>query len=76
MRTSQRGDVHQAALPVGEGKVERFNRTLQTEWAYQQPFISNQQRRDALTKWLVEYNQHRPRRALGDLPPINRLSPT
>ena len=62
--------------PWTNGKVERFNRTLQTEWAYQQPFTSNQQRRDALTKWLVEYNQHRPHRALGDLPPISRLSPT
>ncbi len=62
--------------PWTNGKVERFNRTLQTEWAYRRPFTSNQQRRDALTSWLVEYNQHRPHRALGGLPPISRLSPT
>ncbi len=55
--------------------MERFNRTLQSEWAYRQPFLSNQQRRDALAAWLVEYNQHRPHRALGNLPPISRLSP-
>ena len=27
--------------PWTNGKVERFNRTLQTEWAYRQPFTSN-----------------------------------
>ncbi|MCR8672055.1 IS481 family transposase, partial [Agrococcus sp. HG114] len=30
--------------PWQNGKVERFNRTLQTEWAYRQPFTSNAQR--------------------------------
>ncbi len=55
--------------------MERFNRTLQSEWAYRQPFLSNQQRRDALAAWLVEYNEQRPHRALGNLPPISRLSP-
>ncbi len=62
--------------PWTNGKVERFNRTLQTEWADRQPFLSNQQRRDALATWLVEYNQQRPHRALGGLPPISRLSTT
>ncbi len=62
--------------PWTNGKVERFNRTLQSEWAYRQPFLSNQQRRDALTTWLVEYNHHRPHRALDGLPPISRLSTT
>ncbi|WP_197332391.1 integrase core domain-containing protein, partial [Ralstonia solanacearum] len=27
--------------PWQNGKVERFNRTLATEWAYRQPFTSN-----------------------------------
>ena len=27
--------------PWQNGKVERFNRTLQVEWAYRQPFTSN-----------------------------------
>jgi transposase InsO family protein len=30
--------------PWQNGKVERFNRTLATEWAYRQPFASNQAR--------------------------------
>lgn len=62
--------------PWTNGKVERFNRTLQTDWAYQQPFTSNTQRRQALTRWLVEDNEHRPHRALNGHPPISRVSPT
>jgi transposase InsO family protein len=27
--------------PWQNGKVERFHRTLQTEWAYRQVFVSN-----------------------------------
>ena len=30
--------------PWQNGKVERFNRTLQTEWAYRQPFTTNAER--------------------------------
>lgn len=38
-----------AHCPWQNGKVERFNRTLANEWAYRQPFTSNQQRRNAAT---------------------------
>lgn len=62
--------------PWTNGKVERYNRTLQTEWAYRQPWTSNQQRRRALTRWLRHYNHRRPHTALGGLPPISRLSTT
>ncbi len=62
--------------PWQNGKVERFNRTLQTEWAYRQPFTSNQDRRDALAPWLHEYNTQRRHTALGGQPPTSRLSPT
>jgi hypothetical protein len=34
------------------GKVERFNRTLQVEWAYAQPWRSDGQRTRALARWL------------------------
>ncbi len=34
--------------PWQNGKVERFNRTLQTEWAYRRPFTSNAERAAAL----------------------------
>ena len=62
--------------PWQNGKVERFNRTLQTEWAYHQVFTSNHQRSQALQPWLEYYNQKRRHTALRGLPPISRLSTT
>ena len=62
--------------PWQNGKVERFNRTLQTEWAYRHVFTSNQHRRDALAPWLHTYNTKRRHSALGGLPPLSRVSPT
>jgi len=62
--------------PWQNGKVERFNRTLQTEWAYRQVFTTNDERRDALAPWLNYYNTQRRHSALEGLPPISRVSPT
>jgi transposase InsO family protein len=62
--------------PWQNGKAERFNRTLQTEWAYRQPFISNAERAAALAPWLEHYNTQRRHSALGGLPPTSRLLPT
>ena len=62
--------------PWQNGKVERFNRTLQVEWAYRQVFLSNDDRCAALAPWLELYNTRRRHTALGGLPPISRLSPT
>jgi transposase InsO family protein len=62
--------------PWQNGKVERYNRTLQTEWAYRQVFTTNQARAAALAPWLKDYNTHRRHTALGGHPPISRLSPT
>ena len=50
--------------PWQNGKVERFNRTLQTEWAYRQPFTSNDDRTAALDPWLEHYNTGRRHSAL------------
>ena len=62
--------------PWTNGKVERFNRTLQTEWAYRRPFTSNDQRRRALSTWLRFYNTRRRHTAIGGHPPISRLAVT
>ena len=62
--------------PWQNGKVERLNRTLQTEWAYKCAFTSNAQRAAALAPWLDYYNTQRRHSALGGLPPISRLTPT
>lgn len=62
--------------PWQNGKVERLNRTLQTEWAYRQVFTTNAERAAALAPWLEHYNTQRRHSALGGLPPTSRLSPT
>ena len=62
--------------PWQNGKVERLNRTLATEWAYRQAFTTNQARRDALAPWLEHYNTQRHHTALGGKPPTSRLTPT
>jgi transposase InsO family protein len=62
--------------PWQNGKVERLNRTLATEWAYRQVFTSNDDRTAALAPWLEYYNTERRHSALGGKPPISRLSPT
>jgi transposase InsO family protein len=62
--------------PWQNGKAERFNRTLAIEWAYRQPFTSNDQRTAALAPWLEFYNTQRPHTALEGRPPTSRLSPT
>ena len=58
--------------PWQNGKVERFNRTLQAEWAYRQVFTSNDQRSAALADFIHTYNHHRRHHALGGHPPISR----
>ena len=62
--------------PWQNGKVERLNRTLLTEWAYRQVFLTNQARTDALAPWLEHYNTQRRHSALGGKPPLSRLPPT
>ena len=62
--------------PWQNGKVERLNRTLQTEWAYRQVFNTNTERTAALAPWLEFYNTRRRHSALGGLPPTSRLRPT
>ena len=62
--------------PWQNGKVERFNRTLQVEWAYRQVFLSNDDRCAALAPWLEYYNTRRRHTALGGHPPVSRPSLT
>jgi transposase InsO family protein len=62
--------------PWQNGKAERFNRTLQAEWAYRHPYPTNAARSAALAPWLDHYNTERRHSALGGLPPTTRLRPT
>ena len=71
-----RTPTHQPHCPWQNGKVERFNRTVQVEWAYRQVYNSNDERTAALAPWLDYYNTRRRHSAIGGQPPISRLSPT
>jgi transposase InsO family protein len=62
--------------PWQNGKVERLNRTLQTEWAYRKVFTSSDERTAALAPWIEYYNTQRRHSALKGLPPVSRLQPT
>ena len=61
--------------PWQNGKVERLNRTLATEWAYRRIYASNAERAAALAPWLEHYNTERRHCALGGQPPLARLLP-
>jgi transposase InsO family protein len=60
--------------PWTNGKAERFNRTLLTEWAYAQPWLSTADRTAAFDAFLNRYNTRRRHTATGGQPPISRLA--
>jgi transposase InsO family protein len=60
--------------PWTNGKAERLNRTLLTEYAYARPWISNTDRLAALDSWVEHYNTQRPHTALAGRPPASRLT--
>lgn len=60
--------------PWTNGKVERLNRTLATEWAYSQVFSTNAERAALLPIWLDTYNLDRPHLGIGGLRPIDRVN--
>lgn len=59
--------------PQTNGKVERYQRTLAREWAYQKAWSSNAERAAALQAFLDRYNYARPHTALKGKPPASRL---
>lgn len=70
------GSRHQRITPYTprhNGKVERYNRILSEEFLYARTWLSEEQRRDALTVWNIHYNYHRPHGAAAGRPPATRL---
>ena len=59
--------------PRTNGKVERYQQTLQREWAYALEYASSAARRAALPHWTRHYNERRTHTALGNRPPIDRV---
>ncbi len=59
--------------PQTNGKVERFNRTLASEWAYDQLYRSDEARSATYADWLHHYNHHRPHTGIGGKTPASRV---
>jgi transposase InsO family protein len=59
--------------PRWNGKVERFIRTLDEEWAHGRVWPNSTRRNRALASFLRYYNRRRPHTSLGDRPPISRV---
>ena len=59
--------------PRWNGKVERFIRTLKTEWASAHHWPDSTARSRALQSFIRYYNRARPHSSLGDRPPISRV---
>jgi transposase InsO family protein len=60
--------------PQTNGKIERFHRTMASEWAFARHYPNERTRRSALPTWLHTYNHHRQHSAIGKVPPITRLT--
>ncbi len=60
--------------PQTNGKVERFNQTLQAEWSYARKYRSNQERLAELPRWLYRYNYRRPHGGIAGAVPASPLS--
>jgi transposase InsO family protein len=58
--------------PQTNGKIERFHRTMASEWAFGRHYPNERTRRAALPAWLHTYN-HCGHTALGGQPPATRV---
>jgi transposase InsO family protein len=59
--------------PRTNGKVERYQQTLQREWAYALQYASSDARRASLPHRVRHYNERRTHSALGNRPPLDRV---
>src|SRR3954451_2554584 len=59
--------------PRTNGKVERYQQTLQREWAYALEYASSAARRESLPHWVRHYNEQRTHSAIGNRPPLHRV---
>lgn len=62
-----------AYRPQTNGKVERFNRTLATEWAYAEIYNTDEARAATYQAWIHHYNHHRPHTGINGQTPSARV---
>jgi putative transposase len=63
----------QPGKPQQNAYVERYNRTVRTEWLGQYIFNSIKEAQNHATKWLWIYNNERPNMAIGGITPAMKL---
>lgn len=59
--------------PQTNGKVERFNRKLMTEWAYARPCLSEVSREEVYRGFIDHYNRRRALTGIGGFTLMDRV---
>ncbi len=59
--------------PKTNGKVERYQQTMDREWGRGVTYNTSADRRAALPHWLEHYNTRRPHSGIGNRTPISRV---
>src|SRR5579872_3657335 len=59
--------------PTTTGKIERFHRSLRTEFDTRQMFRNLKTAQEALDEWVTYYNTQRPHQSLADATPESRF---
>jgi hypothetical protein len=60
--------------PTTTGKIERFHRSLRTEFLQARTFESQASAQSELDAWVVEYNTVRPHQGIGMVTPMTRFT--
>jgi len=63
----------QPGNPQQNAYIERYNRTVRTEWLGRYHFDSIKEVQDHATRWLWTYNNERPNMGIGGITPIQKL---
>ena len=59
--------------PTTTGKVERFHKTVRSEFLAGRTFASLEEAQTALDEWVNHYNAERPHQGIGMTPPLRRF---
>ena len=63
----------QPGKPQQNAYVERYNRTVRTEWLGRYHFNSIEEVQEHATRWLWTYNNERPNMGIGGMTPMQKL---
>ena len=62
-------DFSRPGKPTDNAFIESFNGSVRTECLNENWFLSLEDAKEKIESWRVDYNQHRPHSALGNLAP-------